>query len=723
MQMKSLFKSWRDTTNVSDEVLLESRLSDTLAKYPQLAEFIKDMAEQDPSGNNKYLDYFAKILNAIAKKAKDFRPAGAMERRILAQEPESARAEEIMRSLKNQAALELRDRARALRRMIISFHNYQTLWSEKDIYKYKTYESLDAAHDEAQAEIEKRELEKRYAKQAKQDIEVVYSSHNMIVRRINSHTASMLFGLGTQWCITQRDSPSYWEDYERQGNAFFFLELKNNPPRNNKQKYAFQLNREGLESIYDEEDNPVDEDEVVLALHEHLIRGSKDKESVKILVADEDFFTVLPLDDHEEMEREHEAASAKAYRKIVSTTFGWTDPMDMRHFTENLFNELTSVMEYSVNDNPPGPNWEESISDMEDRLSHDIAHVSWHIEYEEGGWNGSGYISTAIYYRIPSEDFEELPWREPDEDYDAEIRDAAQEYPGWTIDPEIEVYNHELSCNWRQFELEGDIEGQLNDFYYYAEQLDNEAPALFEHIVGRLKEENHLIHDNTATFEEKILQLKDGLDKFEMYLEGKAIYVKSAITYDVGLFKKELSKHVDTRDFSDFGWGDGFILPSNHFMTDKVNKKVAAFYKKLAAQLTDNTQLDLFSPGSTHGAKNPVYDPPGLTFKGHSPDSTIKAELIFKVGEFDTDAHDADPDNEEIEFDLFNSLSMLKYINDNANEAIELAMFKVLLEASAEINQDHKLVAKPITETKTINVNKRSGDLRELHNKWKNFLK
>ena len=64
--MKLLFENWRQYTNTLNEeqLLIEGRIEDVKKKYPDLDEkgLLNILIDKDPSGNQKYLSWAAKML-------------------------------------------------------------------------------------------------------------------------------------------------------------------------------------------------------------------------------------------------------------------------------------------------------------------------------------------------------------------------------------------------------------------------------------------------------------------------------------------------------------------------------------------------------------------------------------------------------------------------------------------------------------------------------------
>ena len=715
MQMKTFLNSWRAASGVEDRLLSESRKSDAYDKYPFLKTHIDSMIQNDPSDNNKYLPYFTKVFGKDFKSELERIGRETYERSLDQGHPEGVAAERG----KRLAKVAMINNAEDFIDNIMHFHDNSAVYDQKDIFSYKTREDLKSARDGAEHEIERRDMEKRYAKQVKNEVEVVYSDHNIIIRRPESHRASALYGLGAQWCISERDNEGYWNDYENGGNAFYFLELKNNPPRRNLQKFAFQYHHNGLKDIYDEKDDSTDREEVSAALHIHLIRASKNKKALQIISKTDDFYndTAPIINTTEGLKSAYGSEFLAAYNSIVKETYGWEDIESMYEWVEQIFSELEASMEFHVENNPPGPNWEDLISEMESKLSQEIEYISWNLEYLDEDPPPPHYIYVSLSYRIESEIFEDLDWLEEDYDYDDDLSNIINDY-GWDITPDnIEVYNGEVTIDWSDFDLSGDISEQLDEFFSYATTVDNDVPGLFESIVEELEDQNLLRTAATEAIETKIKTLKSELNNFDIVVDGHAIYAQKTLEFDYDAFYATLKKRIDVKDFTPFGFGPKNILPAGPEMNQTVAKSVTAYYQKLAASLTtaDSKQIDMFGKDSPQtdmfGEKDHTkYNNPVIVSLRITPYDLheIYARLTFRIGEFKKT-------EEGIELIPKTSMALLKFVNDNETKTMLQSMFEILVNASITINL-------PAQEKESLTENKRRGNYRNLYNAWKKFL-
>lgn len=157
--------------------VIAGRLDDVKKKYPELAEagVIDELSAEDPSGNNKYLMWMAKQVDAGT-------------------EPVD------------------------VTNVVEEFHKSKSKLTKKDLYQYKTFEELDDELFEAASRLTQREKRER----AKEGGKVIKRTEDYRVLEINSKEASCFYGKGTQWCITDEDA-SHYEDYVDKGVKFYFV--------------------------------------------------------------------------------------------------------------------------------------------------------------------------------------------------------------------------------------------------------------------------------------------------------------------------------------------------------------------------------------------------------------------------------------------------------------------------------------------------------------------
>lgn len=162
----------------TSKLLLEGRKEDARAKYPDVPESdFNYYVENDPSGNQKYLDWLLKYYWQVSPD-------------ILVE-------------------------------YIKFFHQYQNMFIEKDISRH-TPTSLDREMVDVQEKL----LQKQEKKQAKKQSIKLYEDDRWLVVSPKSWKASCYYGAGTKWCITMKENPSYWNRYIKNSTFFFIIDKK-----------------------------------------------------------------------------------------------------------------------------------------------------------------------------------------------------------------------------------------------------------------------------------------------------------------------------------------------------------------------------------------------------------------------------------------------------------------------------------------------------------------
>lgn len=181
-------------------VLLEGRKEDAIKKYGEEHEgLINTLSQDDPSGNNKYLDWMVKT--ALGKN----------------QDKSIPTVETILR-------------------IVTGFHKQLARIKNKDINSYKELIDLKDVVDEAEKAAE----EKKIAKQAKK----VFENDEAVIYAPFTVQASCKYGAGSRWCISgtagANNSNPHFDDYSKHSNFYFFINKKMNA-RDNRRDYKYAL--------------------------------------------------------------------------------------------------------------------------------------------------------------------------------------------------------------------------------------------------------------------------------------------------------------------------------------------------------------------------------------------------------------------------------------------------------------------------------------------------
>ena len=198
-------------------LLLEGRKEDIIKKYgdenQEIIDTIKYFSNEDPSGNNKYLEWMTKNWLGLGKD-KDYSPLD----------------EEIIETIK-------------------LFHKNIQRIQNKDINSY-AFRELKKTVKEAEKQRKEKELEKEAKKQKK----VIYEDDKWLVVSPKSWKASCYYGAGTKWCITAKDTSNHWTNYTRRATFFFVID-KEKDKSNRYYKVAYRkIGRGNKFELWDAED-------------------------------------------------------------------------------------------------------------------------------------------------------------------------------------------------------------------------------------------------------------------------------------------------------------------------------------------------------------------------------------------------------------------------------------------------------------------------------------
>lgn len=207
------------------KVLLENRIEDVKKKYPEVDSAIIDyFVKEDPSGNNKYLDWLVKAMT---------------------HGPTIQSVEDIL-----DESMQFKSPQEFLMMMVKKFHDllpYMVYVEDgkkvgtTDLYQYKFTDTEMInflGFDLAQAKERKDEKNKR--KDAKKNSDKIYEDGNWLVIRPKSWQASCVYGAGTRWCTTSKETDSHFKR-ETDRNFLIYVINKNKSPNDDQYKVAWQI--------------------------------------------------------------------------------------------------------------------------------------------------------------------------------------------------------------------------------------------------------------------------------------------------------------------------------------------------------------------------------------------------------------------------------------------------------------------------------------------------
>jgi hypothetical protein len=477
--MKLLFENFRKFQMLTeDELLAESRLDDTIKKYPNLeARHIDRLSGYDPSKNNKYLMWMAKQLNDYSESMK------------ATEKPDRG-----FNELYNHA-IEIRDE-------VEKFHKNIQRIKEKDINSYKEFEDLEKVNKELGFSQRQKRKKERASAMAGSDI--VLEDDNFFMVRPSTEEASCYYGRSTKWCISSTESKNYFDQYTGEGKSFYMVLMKNLSEGNPYKKLALVYDSQGdLEEIYDSLDNLIDEGDAEEAVKENLF-GAYVADIEAAVAAYAELTTGEPVP-------EIIKKIATGFKKDLEVDIENVDDVDevydeMESAISNAYNNMFSEAAYHAEQNPGGPA-EEDFQRVLD--GYEFTHADVHFdEYEVGKY----YWSGNMYIKLP----EGLEWvdtgdGEPAvEDYEDELIEIFRQKAddNYVYMEEVEFDGHDESIRF-SFSPDHDEQQGVDQFTTFVERIhdyDDKHDVILEEALEEIIERGYV---QSASYRTKLQLFKE----------------------------------------------------------------------------------------------------------------------------------------------------------------------------------------------------------------------
>jgi|LakMenE18May11ns_1017448.scaffolds.fasta_scaffold9953368_2 hypothetical protein len=230
-----------------EDILFEGRLDDIKNKYKTVpAEIIDSLSEDDPSGNNKYLEFLVKNYSKtstlfndnLIQTVQDFhKNLSKIDAELL---KDIAKRENFIPYLD---PLESSPVGKTIKKV------YK---APKDIMSYFGTGGISLM--ETLVKYAKQKLTKSEVK--KLEANILYDSPDLLIVIPESHRASCYYGAGTKWCTTNKESDSHFRSYTRKGTLFYVIQKKE-PQSNPWYRTAILVNEiDGTVEAFDAPDNP-----------------------------------------------------------------------------------------------------------------------------------------------------------------------------------------------------------------------------------------------------------------------------------------------------------------------------------------------------------------------------------------------------------------------------------------------------------------------------------
>lgn len=240
---------------ILEQLITENRVNQAKEAYPCIPPPIIDyFSQNDPSGNNKYLNWMCKQFWDDSESINggyvgEYQTVWTWLRDVLDDRYDEDGSDngEINNATIQPTCAELWNENTTTRfngnisgweegmaDMIINevknFHRFSAALREKDINKYN-YDSLIRALEPAILKSQEKDLAK--------DVTKIYEDNDWLMLSPKTHNASCAYGANTKWCVTMRNDPAYYQRYTRDDFYLIFVIKKKDNKKwaiNTKQK-------------------------------------------------------------------------------------------------------------------------------------------------------------------------------------------------------------------------------------------------------------------------------------------------------------------------------------------------------------------------------------------------------------------------------------------------------------------------------------------------------
>ena len=124
------------------------------------------------------------------------------------------------------------------------------LKAPKDI---NSYDNINALR-EYYKHVKEYTFAKDEIKKAKKESKKLYEDSNYLVVQPLTHTASCVYGAGTRWCVSSRDSDRYFQDYIKSSKFVYVIDKKSNDRKYGKFALRIPNNKKESTEVWDQQD-------------------------------------------------------------------------------------------------------------------------------------------------------------------------------------------------------------------------------------------------------------------------------------------------------------------------------------------------------------------------------------------------------------------------------------------------------------------------------------
>ena len=533
-----LFENYRHFLN-EEQLLVEARETDALKrvvkgiKNEEVNEFLTSYMDHlfgyDPSGNQKYALWIAKMLNNEAH------------RMIKSVEKERFAVADYLDSVKAGVTSTIQ----TIQRNLANYHKLtQKNLIEKDINKFGNPPDWAHAVYRANKELEEREQMKAMEKKAKSESDVISSGDDYMIVRPRSKEGSCYYGQGTKWCISATKSQNYFNEYTGEGKGFYFVFFHHLPQDDTMKKMAlvFEPGYDEPSEVYDATDDEVGMDGLREAVEENLLlkgfwNSLPDKKAVKKIFnkKPEELKKLVAKLQHElEIFREggetvlkYKGADLEALAAAFKALgIDIEDNNDIEEeFDELISEDLWDIIAASArhwDENPAGPT-EEEYQAIEDEADLNHFYIS-REEIDEGRmyWDAG----TSFQFDDVDDLVEEAVDTETLRDFVSEALDSHYIYPDEVEDGS---YHGELQTYIRLNPDHGEVEG-LEGFKSFVERVqeaDKEWQNVYDAVIDKMKHAGWIPGESMKALLEKFNEMK--FQNFDVEMEEGNVQMSSRL--------------------------------------------------------------------------------------------------------------------------------------------------------------------------------------------------
>lgn len=209
---------------ILEQLISENRVNQTMVKYPCIPPtVINYLSVNDPSGNNKYLEWMTKQFWST--------PSG-----MVGVDNTDTETWLLDMSYSTDGALTqpqcgetweddfgrhfdaipirgwVQQMCDTILEIVRNFHRFSQSLEKKDINQYHL-DSLNLVLEPKILKAKEKELSK--------DVTKIYEDDTWLIMSPKTHAASCVYGANTQWCVTMKNNPSYFDRYTT--NSFYLI--------------------------------------------------------------------------------------------------------------------------------------------------------------------------------------------------------------------------------------------------------------------------------------------------------------------------------------------------------------------------------------------------------------------------------------------------------------------------------------------------------------------